>query len=163
MATNFMAPTELIRLSLSSLRSGTQPIIVNIGSVLGHCSVPNKSEYCASKFALHGLTDSLRAELAEDGIDFVLVSPSTIASELFESAIDDNSGREWKSGKGMKPEAVASRIVRAVEHGRHEVIISAGGLMLVWLDRLCPPLANHLMARYAMRVPGANSTDDKAP
>lgn len=148
MEVNFFAPAELIRIALPLLKGGKTPAVVNIGSVLGHRAVPLKSEYCASKFALHGLTDALRAELAKDGIDFVLVSPSTIASELFESAIDDSSQRQWKSDKGMKPEAVATRIVGAMERGRHEVIISTGGRMLVWLDRLCPPVMNRIIAKF---------------
>ena len=148
MEVNFFAPAELTRLALPLLKQGKTPAVVNVGSVLGHRAVPQKSEYCASKFALHGLTDALRAELVQDSIDFVLISPSTIASDLFETAIEDTSGKEWNSQKGMQPSAVASRIIRAMEKGRHEVIISAGGRMLVWLDRLCPPIMNRLIAKF---------------
>src|SRR5262245_38003306 len=54
METNFFAPAELTREALSLLRTGRAPIIVNIGSILGHRGCPHKSEYSASKFALHG-------------------------------------------------------------------------------------------------------------
>ena len=63
MEVNFFAAVELTRLAIPVLQTGRQPIIVNIGSVLGHRAVPKKSEYCASKFALHGFSDALRAEL----------------------------------------------------------------------------------------------------
>ncbi len=66
MEVNFFAPVELTRSLLPSLRRGRASVICNISSVLGHRAVPNKSEYCASKFALHGWSDALRAELAED-------------------------------------------------------------------------------------------------
>ena len=148
MEVNFFAPAELTRLALPLLKSGNSPAIVNVGSVLGHRAVPLKSEYCASKFALHGFSDALRAELQRDGIDLVLVSPSTIASELFEAAIADTSGRDWKAKRGMSPAKVAAKIIRAIETGRHEVIISAGGKMLVWLDRLAPSLMNRILARF---------------
>ena len=77
MEVNFFAPAELIRAAMPLLRAGEQPMIVNIGSVLGHRAVPLKSEYCASKFALHGFSDAVRAELADQGIDLLMVSPST--------------------------------------------------------------------------------------
>ena len=48
----------------------------------------------------------------------------------------------------MTPEAVARRIVRAIRTGRREIILSAGGNLLVWLDRLCPPLASWVLRRW---------------
>jgi hypothetical protein len=48
----------------------------------------------------------------------------------------------------MSPESVARRIVRAMEAGRPEIILSAGGNLLVWLDRLCPPLAGWVLRRW---------------
>jgi short-subunit dehydrogenase len=149
MEVNFFGPAELIRESLPLLKgSGKRPAIVNVGSVLGHRAVPLKSEYCASKFAMHGFSDALRAELSEDGIDLILISPSTINSELFDTAISDTSGRKWNAARGTSPEKVAAKIVRAIKSGRHEIIISLGGKLLVWLDRFCPPLMNRLIARF---------------
>jgi short-subunit dehydrogenase len=141
---NFFAPAEFIREALPLLRAGNKSIVVNIGSVLGHRAVPGKSEYCASKFALHGLSDALRLELAPLGIDVLLVSPSTTASEFFETA-----GASQSPQRGMPAEAVARRTVAAIRAGRREIILTAGGKLLVWLDRLCPPLADWLIARWA--------------
>jgi NAD(P)-dependent dehydrogenase (short-subunit alcohol dehydrogenase family) len=56
MEVNFFAPVELTREALPLLREGRQPIVVNIGSVLGRRGCPHKSEYCASKFALDGIS-----------------------------------------------------------------------------------------------------------
>jgi hypothetical protein len=44
------------------------------------------------------------------------------------------------------PAYVARATIRAMQAGRHEVILSTGGRLLVWLDRLCPPLADRLVA-----------------
>lgn len=147
MEVNFFAPAEFIREALPRLQQGQQPIVVNVGSVLGHRAVPEKSEYCASKFALHGLSDSLRAELAKSGVDVLLVSPSTTTSEFFEVADGAASQPPGRLG-AMRAETVARRTVAAIAAGRHEIILSAGGNLLVWLDRLCPPLANWLVARW---------------
>lgn len=147
MEVNFFAPLDLIRLAIPLLRVGQQPMIANVGSVLGHRAVPNKSEYCASKFAMHGFSDALRAELSGVGIDVLLVSPSTTESEFFERVLDDHRPHARRR-RGKSPEEVARRTIQAIARGRHEVIISAGGVLLVWLDRLCPPLANRLIARF---------------
>jgi short-subunit dehydrogenase len=144
---NFFAAAEFTREALPQLRQGKSPIIVNTGSVLGHFAVPGKSEYCASKFALHGLSDALRIELTRKGIDVLLVSPSTTSSEFFDVAIGEReaSASRWGS---MTSTAVARRIVRAIRLGRREIILSAGGNLLVWLDRLCPPLASWIISRW---------------
>ena len=144
---NFFAAAELLREALPHLRQGKSPIIVNIGSVLGHFAVPGKSEYCASKFALHGLSDALRIELGREGIDLLLVSPSTTSSEFFDRAIGEREASAFRFGS-MTPESVARRIVRAIRLGRREIILSPGGNLLVWLDRLCPPLAHWFVSRW---------------
>lgn len=144
MEVNFFAPALFIREALPLLKAGTTPIVVNVGSVLGHRAVPEKSEYCASKFALHGLSDALRAELAPLGIDVLLVSPSTTDTEFFQSAKGQTAQPQGRFG-AMTPEAVARRIVSAMRAGRREIIPSAGGKLLVWIDRLCPPLADWLV------------------
>lgn len=147
METNFFAPVELIRSALGTLKKGHNPIIVNMSSVLGHRAVPKKSEYCASKFALHGFSDALRAELRSEGIDLLLVSPSTTHSEFFDAALGDGQSGKGKFG-GMPADKVARRTLRAMCLGRHETILSVGGTILVWIDRLCPPLANRLVAWF---------------
>ena len=123
-------------------------MIVNVSSVLGHRAVPKKSEYCASKFALHGLSDAVRAELVSWGIDLLVVSPSTTQSEFFDNVLEDRGHLPWRAAGAMSAERVARQMARAIRSGRHEIILSPGGKMLVWLDRLSPPLVNRLVARW---------------
>jgi len=146
---NFFAAVELMRITIPLLKLGNRPMIANVGSVLGHRAVPNKSEYCASKFALHGFSDALRAELVPQGIDVLLISPSTTSSEFWENVLANDSKLPWKNLGAMKPEQVAKKSVRAIAKGRHEVIFTPGGKMLVWFDRLCPPLMNRLIAHFS--------------
>jgi short-subunit dehydrogenase len=148
MEVNFFAPLELTRLCLPRLRAGRKPVIVNVASVLGHRAVPKKSEYCASKFALHGFSDSLRSELAPEGIDVLLVSPSTTATEFFDVAVGDKGKLPWLT-RGQSSDAVARAAMRAIERGTHEVILTIGGKGLVWFDRLFPTLTNRLVQRFA--------------
>ena len=145
---NFFAVAEFMRESLGLLKAGNEPVIVNLSSVLGHRAVPLKSEYCASKFAIHGLSDAIRAELSRDGVDLLLVSPSTTDSEFFDAAIDDPTKRDWKKGGAMSPEVVATRTLRAIKKRRHEIILTFGGRILVWLDRMIPGVANRIIAKF---------------
>ena len=145
---NFFAAAEFCRAAFPLLKQGTRPAVVNVSSVLAHRAVPFKSEYCASKFALHGFSDALRAEWQREGIDVVLVSPSTTDSEFFDAAIEDTMRRRWKGSLAMPPDRVAREAIRAWQRGRHEAFVSRSGRMLVWLDRLFPSLADKIVARY---------------
>lgn len=155
MEVNLFVAAEFTREALPLLRRGTAPLVVNVGSVLGHVAIPGKSEYCASKFALHGLSDALRIELGREGIDVLLASPSTTSSEFFDRA-EEASGKPAHEGTrsaklrgAMPPAAVARQIVSAMQRGRREIILSAGGKLLVWIDRLCPPLASWILRRWS--------------
>jgi len=145
---NFFAVAEMTRIAIPALKQGSDPLVVNISSVLGHRAAPLKSEYCASKFALHGLSDSLRAELAPTGIELLLVSPSTTDSDFFDHSIEDTTGKDWKKGGAMPAEKVAAKTVRGMIKRRHEIILTFGGRIIVWLDRLLPGIANKLVARF---------------
>lgn len=147
MEVNFFAPLELTRLTIPHLRRGRTPVICNIGSVLGHRAVADKSEYCASKFALHGFSDSLRAELSGDGIQVTLVSPSTTESEFFDSLIDTEDDQTSKSLGSWPADRVARTALAAIISRRSEVICSLGGKALVYADRISPPLMNAILKK----------------
>jgi short-subunit dehydrogenase len=147
MEVNFFAAAELVRAALPLLERGRAPIVVNVGSILGHRGIPRSSEYCASKFALRGWSESLRAELAPWGIDLLLVSPGTTRTEFFDHALA-REGVPWANQVGVTPEFVARRTVRAMELGRHEVIVNWRGGALVWLNRFFPRLVDRILARF---------------
>ena len=149
MDVNFFAPVELTRLALPLLKNGRNPMLVNIGSILGHRSVPLKSEYCASKFALHGWTDAIRAELVRDRVDVLLVSPSTTDSEFFENVVENKSSDSYQASRPMPPDYVAKKTIEAMQRGSHEIILPLSGKAIVWLDRLLPTVANKIVARKA--------------
>jgi len=147
MEVNFFAPVELTRLALPLLQQGRRPMIVNIGSILGHRGLPHNSEYCASKFALTGFTQSLRSEVARLGIEVLLVSPGTTDTEFSDHLLED-AGRPWKQPRGVAPERVAQATTRAIIRGRHELIPSRSGRLLVGLNRFCPRLLDWILQRY---------------
>ncbi len=147
MEVNFFAAAELTRDAVPLLKQGRHPIVVNVSSVLGHRGVPGYAEYCASKFALEGFSQSLRAELAPQGIDVLVVSPARTRTEFFEQAIGAEA-TPWPLIKGMTSETVARRIVHAMRRGKHQLIISLGGKALVWVSRLLPGIVDRILARH---------------
>lgn len=80
--TNVFAPLELARAVLPLMVSRKRGSIVNIGSVSGILTTPFAGAYCASKAALHALSDAMRMELAPLGIKVVTVQPGAIKSSL---------------------------------------------------------------------------------
>lgn len=148
METNFFALIEMTRLALPALRQGVRPIVVNIGSILGHRGVPYNSEYAASKFAVHGFSESIRAEFTRLGIDVLVVAPGTTETEFFDRVIEDTARPKWPEHKAVSAASVARQIVRAIRLGKHEIIPYAYGRVLCWLNRLSPGLVDRIMARY---------------
>jgi short-subunit dehydrogenase len=149
MEVNFFAPCELIRAALPLLREGRSPLIVNVASILGHRGIPGYSEYCASKFALRGFSEALRAELAAQGIDVLVVSPGTTQTDFKEHLLEKLREDRWPPQAAVSPEYVARRVVRAMRLGEHEIVPHPRGRLLLWLNRLSPRLVDALMERFA--------------
>ena len=147
MEVNFFAPVELTRKSLPLMEAAVKPIVVNIGSVLGHWAAPQKSEYCASKFALHGFTDALNCEMRPKGVDVLLVSPSTTQTEFFDHLLEKEKGAV-ENPLQMSAASVAKRTARAIEFGRREVIFSVGGRAMIYLDRVVPWMMTSIMSKF---------------
>jgi short-subunit dehydrogenase len=148
MEVNFFAAVELTRQSLPMLRMGDDSLVVNVGSVLGHRGAPLNSEYSASKFALRGWSEALRAELSRDAVGVLVVSPGTIDTDFFDHLVARAEPMPWGKQKGISPEVAARQIVRAIRLRRREIYPNWRGRMLVWLNRCCPGLVDRLMSRY---------------
>lgn len=148
MEVNFFALVEMTRLALPLLKQGVRPIVVNVSSIVGHRGVPNRSEYSASKFAVQGFSEAIRAEFTRPGIDVLVVSPGPTETEFFDREIERTTDAKWPKHKPANVAAVARQIVRAIHTGRHEIIPYRWGRVLCWLNRLSPRLVDRLMARY---------------
>lgn len=139
--TNLFGPHELTRRAIRVMRRQGHGRIVNCSSVLGFVAAPWRSSYIASKFALEGLTDTLRIEMRDTPIDVVLIQPGPIASDFrrnsatyFEKFVDwEQSARAEQyrasllkrlyDAKGrdrfeLTPEATTQALIRALEDPR---------------------------------------------
>jgi short-subunit dehydrogenase len=138
----------MTRLALPLLKHGRKPILVNVSSILGHRGVPHNSEYCASKFAVQGFSEALRAELTRHRIDLLVVSPGTTETEFFDRVIARTGQPQWPAHGSVSAEYVARKIVRAIRRGGHETIPFGLGRVLCLLNRLAPGFVDRVMERY---------------
>jgi short-subunit dehydrogenase len=138
----------MTRASLPALRQGTRPVIVNISSILGRRGMPHTSEYCASKFAVSGFSESLRAELSQHGVDVLQVNPGTTETEFFDQVIEKTGEPAWPAHAAMPPAEVARQTVRAIRRGKSEIVTFRAGRWLLRLNAIAPRLVDRLMTRY---------------
>jgi NAD(P)-dependent dehydrogenase (short-subunit alcohol dehydrogenase family) len=91
--------------------------LVNIASIAGKAGSAHLATYCATKHAVVGLTASLRQEFLTSGIDFSVVMPVGVNTELYSGL------KQLRGVKTPEPEDVASAIVEALQTGRYEVYV----------------------------------------
>ena len=147
MEVNFFALVELTRLALPLLKAGMRPMIVNVSSILGHRGIPLYAEYCASKFAVCGFSEALRAELTGTGVAVLVVSAGTTETEFFDSVLEKPAKMPWKAPRGASAADVARATVRAMRRRKHEIIPNFYGRLLLGLNRLSPRLVDWWMSR----------------
>jgi short-subunit dehydrogenase len=138
MEVNFFGLTETTRVCLPLLRQGKTPAILNISSIAGRRGIPARSDYSASKFAVQGFSEALRAELAKDGIDVLLVNPGLTQTNFSRNMLEQKAKVQMDHLRGMTSEEVARRTLDALAAGRHEVTLTLKGKLLVLISRFFP-------------------------
>jgi short-subunit dehydrogenase len=152
MEVNFFGLTETTRVCLPLLKQGRTPAIVNISSIAGKRGIPARSEYSASKFAVQGFSEGLRAEVAKDGIDVLVVCPGLTQTNFSKNMLEQKALVQMDHLRGMTPEAVAHATLRALERGTHEVCLTLPGRLLVWVSRFLPGLADRVARRKVLSL-----------
>jgi short-subunit dehydrogenase len=152
MEVNFFAPAELIRAAAPMLMRGRQPAVVNIASMCGRRGMPAWSEYSASKFALCGLTEALRGELARFDIDVLLVIPGLTRSDLGRHLLRRTGRANIDFDSGMPPDDVARGILGALGHNRTETVLGRDARWLLRVHRFLPRLVDALLIRKVRQL-----------
>lgn len=131
-------------------RFGSVTVISSAASLTG---VARQTDYAASKWAAHGFTESLRAEMRHQGhnLHTLSVHPFYVATGMFEGASSPNALLPI-----LEPEDVADRIFRTLEAGKHQLILPASASIARWLNLLPVPLADRCRDLF-----GINSTMDR--
>jgi short-subunit dehydrogenase len=152
MEVNFFAPTELIRLAIPALQHGVQPAVLNLASMCGRRGMPAWPEYSASKFALVGLTEALRGELARFEIDVLLVLPGLTASNLASGLLRNDGRYPINFAGGLPPATVAAGVLHALRRNRTETVLGSDARWILFMHRFFPRLVNYLLARKVKQL-----------
>ena len=142
---NVLGTVYCTRAALPSIRA-RRGVVVTVSSVAGFAPLVGRTAYCASKHALHGFMDSLRAELGSAGEDvaIVLVCPTFVDTPIHAPGVVESKA----IGRVQTPEDVASTVLAAVvRRGPAVVFPSTLGRVAWWVSRLAPRLYDRLMTR----------------
>jgi short-subunit dehydrogenase len=130
--------------------------IVNISSLGGKLAIPFNSSYNASKFAVHGFSDSLRMELAKSGISVTVICPYWVVTGFHEHFMNKEGKPAGPSGRGiytkkmMTADQCAQIVLRAAYRRKREVLMWPGPLA-VWLKLVAPGLVDKLVVEAFLR------------
>lgn len=150
MAVNFFGALHCTHAALPQLLA-RRGMIIAISSVAGFAPLSGRTGYAASKHALHGLFESLRTELAPEGVEVMLVCPSFIATGIDRHALGPTGGTathaQVVTGGRLQPDDVADRVFRAAGRGQRQLLVGATAHASWWLSRFAPALFERVMAR----------------
>jgi NAD(P)-dependent dehydrogenase (short-subunit alcohol dehydrogenase family) len=173
MKVHFWAPLCATLAVLPQMRRRKSGRIVNISSIGGKISVPHLLPYCASKFALVGLSEGLRAELAKDGIAVTTVCPGMMRTGSPRNAFFKGQHRDeyaWFSISDSLPlmsvnaDRAARQIVAACRHGEAELTLTAPAKVAVRLHGLFPGATSAVLGwvNRLLPAPGGIGTERAA-
>ena len=146
--TNLHGALHFTRAVLPEMLARRRGHIVNVASISARIGSRKHAIYCASKFALAGLTESLAYELEGTGVGITLVNPGVIATPYF----DHESFAAFPTrarARAIPASKVAAAIVRAVRRGDAEVTIPRTYALGTMLKTVAPGLFRRLMHRFA--------------
>jgi dehydrogenase/reductase SDR family protein 7B len=152
MQINFLSGAALAKAVVPAMEaSGGR--IVWISSVQGLVGIPNRSSYAASKFAVQGYCESIRAELKSGGISVHAVSPGYIRTDLSKSAVTGDGTAHGETdaatAAGADPDDVAAAVLDRVVSGRVDFTVAATfpAVAAIYMRLLCPGLLRHLLVK----------------
>jgi dehydrogenase/reductase SDR family protein 7B len=152
MEVNYFGPIALTKALLPGMLARRHGHVVVVSSIVGHISTPMRSAYAASKHALHGFFDALRAEVHDQGIRVTLLLPGYVRTDISLHALGPDGqpyGRmDDNQAGGMPAETCARQMVDAIERGRAEVVVSRPYERFGrWLGRHLPALFRIIVRR----------------
>jgi NAD(P)-dependent dehydrogenase (short-subunit alcohol dehydrogenase family) len=163
MRLHFWAPFELISQIVPEMRIWGGGRIVNISSIGGKVAVPHMASYSASKFALTGFSDAIRAELARDNIHVTTVAPGLIrtgshVNAKFKGRHDDEFA--WFAASAgaplisMNADRAARKILAACRRGQPSLTLTFAARKIVLGNVLFPNLTGYMMKIVNRLLPG---------
>ena len=137
----------------------TQGSVLGVSSIAGVNGLPGRSGYSSSKFALHGLFESLRIENLSNRVNFLLVSPGWTSTDIRNRALIGNGSQQGSSPRNEKkmstPQEIAKLILRGVIKRKSFIVHSPTGISMFWLKKFVPRLVDKLIHNSLKKEEGA--------
>jgi short-subunit dehydrogenase len=147
---NFWGVVYGCKFFLPHLKQADEAHIVNLSSVFGLLGVPAQSSYCATKFAVRGLSEALWVELKQHNIGVTAVHPAGVRTDIARSARTTQS--DLKSSAvdiiermSVSPERCATLIVRAIKRGKMRQLVAREAYLIEAAKRISPTLPQRLL------------------
>ena len=151
MEVNYFGPVMLTKAVLPSMLARGAGHIVTISSVMGYLGTAGRSTYAASKHALHGWFDSLRAEVWTAGLKVTLVCPGYVQTAISDNAVDPRGAKHAQTDgthrHAITAERCAAAIVRGVSRGREEIYVGGREIFGIYLKRFAPGLLSRIVRK----------------
>lgn len=151
--TNFLGPVALTRYVIPLMKAQQSGHCVFVSSLAGKIATPLRSSYSASKMAIQGFADSLRAEVYRDNITITLVIPGFVKTNISLNALM-GEGRAYNTMdpnqvKGISPKAAAKAMARGIEKNKREVYcgLAAKGWFALLISHYFPGLFSKIIRK----------------
>jgi len=159
---NLFGALNVMQQAVQVMRKQGHGHVVNVASLAGRRGVSPLGGYCATKFALVGLTEALRMELVGEGIHVSLVMPGVVDTPMATAAQRDDGLGDWPEKLNMPPSWVVGCIFLAIRFKLAEIAVPPGAALLEKLAALTPGAADSVL-RWASDAMRRASTRRKSP
>lgn len=151
MEINFFGTVAVTKAVLPFMLANQSGQIITISSLAGKIGTPLRSGYAASKHALHGFFDSLRAELQDDHIKVLLVCPGFIKTNISVNALNAAGNKtgtmDNNQQAGMLPSVLADKVIAAMISGKQEIYVGGKETLILYIKRFFPNLVNGIVRK----------------
>ena len=148
---NFFGAVALTKAVLPHFLERRSGSFVTISSVMGKIGTPLRSTYAASKHALHGFFDCLRAEVHDQNVHVLLVCPGLIRTDISKHSVTGDGGTYDKmddgQANGMPPEKLAAKILSAIKNQKDEIYVGGKEVGGIYLQRFVPGVLRRVVRR----------------
>lgn len=131
---NLLGMYTVTRLVARQMVRRKQGHIVNVSSLMGKVAAPSMATYSATKYAIIGFSQALRAELAPHNVKVTNLMPSLTQTDMVKDM------RRFYGVQATRPEQVAQALMSGVQRGHHDILVGWQSHAAVWCDRFAPQL-----------------------
>lgn len=149
METNYFGAVQCTQAVLPQMLERGDGTIVNVASITGIMGFARMGGYCATKFAMIGFSEALRAEVLPRGVRVALVCPGTTDTEFFVKAERGKMPGASRLMLAISAEKVARAVCNAAEDGRYRRILPLLAAIYMRFKEICPRLAHFLFRRVS--------------